>query len=305
MSSDFCATISAGHHETLAGTALEALRFVVCLEVNAAWPAKMMRAKLPVEVLSQLEALEARPGVRVQFIRRPDRERTGGTKLLVADLGTSTVHSWNLSGLDGMCSLDWAAVDRNQPPAGGNTLDVPLILVCTHGRRDACCAKWGMALWRSLLAAERQRSVSLWQTSHLGGHRFAATCLVLPGGYQYGRLHAEDGPEFLGSVVSDRLYLLDRLRGRITWDRAAQAADVFRRITVGDRDPWSTVGAVVAPLEGSPAASAGTHPVRVQLSLRDGACVEARVERQTDQGRQRPPSCGKAPEPVSSYTTSA
>ncbi len=64
--------------------------------------------------------------------------------------------------------------------AGGQPVD---LLVCTHGRRDVCCGSLGTEL--ALEVAERAASrpgVSLWRTSHTGGHRFAPTFLVLPQG---------------------------------------------------------------------------------------------------------------------------
>jgi hypothetical protein len=75
---------------------------------------------------------------------------------------------------------------------GSGVVDV---LVCTHGRRDACCGGRGTDLVRSLaesaLTGARTRlspsggdraapEVRLWRTSHTGGHRFAPTALVLP-----------------------------------------------------------------------------------------------------------------------------
>jgi hypothetical protein len=72
------------------------------------------------------------------------------------------------------------AVDRltggDSPPVDG--VDV---LVCTHGRRDACCGSLGTDL-ALRLAAQGDAGVNYWRTSHTGGHRFAATFLVLPQG---------------------------------------------------------------------------------------------------------------------------
>ncbi|ONH33329.1 sucrase ferredoxin [Pseudofrankia asymbiotica] len=56
------------------------------------------------------------------------------------------------------------------------------VLVCGHGRRDACCGRLGAGLATRLAAAGAPDGVNYWRTSHLGGHRFASTFLVLPEG---------------------------------------------------------------------------------------------------------------------------
>ena len=56
------------------------------------------------------------------------------------------------------------------------------VLVCTHGRRDACCGARGMELVGALTDAPTfgQPGVRVWRTSHTGGHRFAPTAVALP-----------------------------------------------------------------------------------------------------------------------------
>ena len=61
----------------------------------------------------------------------------------------------------------------------------PLYLVCTHGRHDACCALRGRPV---ALELDRVRPGRVWETSHVGGDRFAANLLVLPTGEVYGRV---------------------------------------------------------------------------------------------------------------------
>ena len=59
-------------------------------------------------------------------------------------------------------------------PSFGAGWDDPVFLVCTHAKRSACCARFGAPLAQAL-AARQPRQV--WETTHVGGHRFAA-----PGG---------------------------------------------------------------------------------------------------------------------------
>jgi len=58
-------------------------------------------------------------------------------------------------------------------------------LVCTNGARDPCCAIRGAAVADALAVA---RPGAAYESSHLGGHRFAANLLVLPDGLCFGRL---------------------------------------------------------------------------------------------------------------------
>ncbi len=64
------------------------------------------------------------------------------------------------------------------------------ILICTHGSRDQCCARYGNSFY-----AEATRLVQgigtpyqVWRSSHFGGHRFAPTAITFPDGRYYGRL---------------------------------------------------------------------------------------------------------------------
>ena len=100
--------------------------------------------------------------------------------------------------------------------AGGDPVAGPIVLVCTHGRRDACCARLGLPLFDALaphLPPER-----LWQSSHLGGHRFAPNVLVLPHGIQLGRIPLERAAE-VAELLEDGRIPLDLYRGRTIYRR--------------------------------------------------------------------------------------
>ncbi|MBA2552015.1 MAG: sucrase ferredoxin [Nocardioidaceae bacterium] len=64
----------------------------------------------------------------------------------------------------------------------------PLLLVCTHGRHDTCCAIRGRPL-AAVLSARWPEST--WECSHVGGDRFAPNLVVLPDGTYYGNLDAD------------------------------------------------------------------------------------------------------------------
>jgi hypothetical protein len=60
------------------------------------------------------------------------------------------------------------------------------VLVCTHGTRDSCCGKRGAQLAVELASSGWLAGRNLFRTSHMGGHRFAPTFLVLPEGTVWG-----------------------------------------------------------------------------------------------------------------------
>jgi hypothetical protein len=70
----------------------------------------------------------------------------------------------------------------------GSEFDSPAVdvLVCTHGTRDSCCGRRGASLAADLAAAGFRAGENLWRTSHMGGHRFAPTFMVLPQGTVWG-----------------------------------------------------------------------------------------------------------------------
>jgi hypothetical protein len=65
------------------------------------------------------------------------------------------------------------------------------ILICTHGSRDRCCARFGNPLYYhacQIVADLSLDSVRIWRSSHIGGHRMAATAIDFPEGRYYGYL---------------------------------------------------------------------------------------------------------------------
>lgn len=69
------------------------------------------------------------------------------------------------------------------------------VLVCGHGRRDRCCGKLGVKL--QMVAQTKWPAVRIRRSSHLGGHRFAPTCLTP----HDGRMWAHMDETVLGAVI--------------------------------------------------------------------------------------------------------
>ena len=93
----------------------------------------------------------------------------------------------------------------------------------------------------------------VWQTSHLGGHRFAATLMHFPSGLCYGKVEPADVTAIIDAGKEGETGPLRLLRGRTSLSRPAQAAEIFlrqdtqdgvskawhkERITQVDEDTW-------------------------------------------------------------------
>jgi hypothetical protein len=105
----------------------------------------------------------------------------------------------------------------------------PLVLVCTHGRHDACCALRGR---RAFTALRGMPKVDVWECSHIGGDRFAGNAVVLPVGVYLGRLDSTDPRRVVTDLLAGQLHL-DHYRGRSTLGRLAQTAEHHVRVTGG------------------------------------------------------------------------
>ncbi|MGC1207984.1 MAG: sucrase ferredoxin, partial [Ornithinimicrobium sp.] len=112
------------------------------------------------------------------------------------------------------------AVPSPSPRDETATAEPELLLVCTHGRHDVCCAVRGRPV-AAALAAEWPEAT--WECSHTGGDRFAANVIALPDGACYGGLDPDTAVSVLRRHLGgapDTAYL----RGRTGYPPAAQAA---------------------------------------------------------------------------------
>jgi len=247
-----CAVLADAAHEPMAGTAPVAPRWA-CLEHRGAWPRDVTRHPDPAVV--GFAARAAAAGFRLQLVRRPGRrsEESPGAarvRLYLADTTPPGAHTTMVT-VAGPNEL----LDLPLPPPGeqlpGRPVPDPLLLVCTHGRRDRCCALDGRALVKALVEAGEP---DVWESSHLGGHRFAPTALVLPTGYLYGRLDvatavdAQKAAE-LGEVETALC------RGRSAFPAAGQVADLAVREATHIRcaDALTVTGTTVRRLRGDEA----------------------------------------------------
>ncbi|MEU7425506.1 sucrase ferredoxin [Streptomyces sp. NPDC040750] len=232
-----CATVSRSLDEPVAGTAARATTWLL-LEQPGPWGAKALTSShLDPAVGRALEASAEGTGVRVALIRHPGRHADPGTPAIRRVYAAHTVpgHTWLHSATtrDPRCllGLDFAALGAGDPRSFGAALGGlphngdPLALVCTNGKRDRCCALLGRPLATELVASGVR---GVWEVTHLGGHRFSPTVLVLPYGYSYGRAETHTVKEALHGAREGRV-AVEGCRGCSAWERPGQAAELAVR----------------------------------------------------------------------------
>ena len=124
--------------------------------------------------------------------------------------------------------LDLAALGRGDRP-GFEPVEGPLFLVCTHGRRDVCCAERGRPLAQALAAAFPDPT---WESSHVGGDRFAGNVVAFPHGLYLGRVRPGEAARVARAYADGRVPL-EHLRGRSCYPMPIQAAEVALRTREG------------------------------------------------------------------------
>ena len=214
-----CALRAQLRGDPMLGTAFPAARLLL-VEQPGPWGERGLRdTRFGVDAAEAVlrNALDA--GVRVQTIRRPGRTPRGA------------MLRWALVDTrDGIESVRWGSYDSadelvDLPLDGsvGDPDDDPLYLVCAHSKHDTCCALRG----RPVAAALHElRPGRVFETSHVGGDRFAANVLVLPAGLLYGRVLPFAAAEFVAAADADEV-IGALLRGRVGLPSAAQAALAF------------------------------------------------------------------------------
>jgi len=231
--------------EPMPGTAAHHRAFLL-VEHPAPWGRKALEESrwLPEPVRDRLAARAAAAGVRIQLIRR---HRGGGTAdgyrvfLGYADPAAPWVATTVLSQPDELDGVPLDGLDAGVPD-GFTPHPDPLLLVCTNGRRDACCAERGRPLATAVQQAFPEQT---WETTHLGGHRFAGAMLVLPSGLSYGRVGPEAGVR-IGELTLDGRLDPRHLRGRSAYPPAVQAAEIalLGRLGLDAVDALTLVGVV-------------------------------------------------------------
>lgn len=266
--------------EPLPGTAKTGSVYVL-FEWPDAWPRDVIGdAALGEELTSELKPKLDEYNATLLLIRHPTREGRNISDhhlyLVFADQAVTEV--MHVDGPEALLNLELSGPGKN----GGVERERPLLLICTHAKRDRCCAVKG----RPLLNALHERhpfgpsNDVVWETSHIKGHRFAPTMLLMPWAYSFGRMNLEATDAML-AAATDGLYFVPGNRGRGTLDPAEQAAE----LAVAAQVPGARYGQFEVV--------AGSGESVAVTDTASGEAYEVQLEQRPVSGVVD--SCGKAP----------
>ena len=265
-SCDHCPGSHTGALDCLA-TATTKARAWLLIEHPGPWGERVEDTALP-GPLAAAVARAGRLGVRPQLIRRTGRRRP--TPPLQIYVGWSQGRNVWLEGREladpaEIEGLDLASVAAGEPPGFGTPSREPLVLVCTHGRRNACCARTGAPLARGLQA---RFGGTVWETTHVGGDRYAANLVCLPHGLYYGDLGLSKARDAVDAYLRGEV-VLDRLRGRAGLPEPAQAAEHHLRRHTGNLviDAVEVESVTLRPNQATPEILGGRPAFEVVISV--------------------------------------
>ncbi|PAT04449.1 sucrase ferredoxin [Corynebacterium sp. NML 150383] len=214
--------------ESLPGTAKPGSTYVL-FEWPHAWTHDVLDGgTLGEEITEKLKAHLAEYDASLLLIRHPTRE---GRQIddhhvylvFAEDEATEVMH---VDGPEALLELDLSGPGKNAA-VGATARTKPLLLVCTHAKRDRCCAVKGRSMINKLVQKYPfgHGNDVVWETSHIKGHRFAPTMLLMPWAYSFGRMTFEATDAMLEAALRGE-YFVPGNRGRGTLSAPAQAAEV-------------------------------------------------------------------------------
>lgn len=218
----FCSVASRANGESLYGTVAR-IRSWLLIEYPSVWRRHAIEDSLllPKIFKNHIKSLQEKGEIdRALLIRREHR--------LSGPIQCFFVHSCEKPPLIKRTLLsDYE--DLLETAEGEQPVNSLMYAVCTHGRHDKCCAKFGLPVYGALNGLVNER---VWECSHVGGDRFSGNVVVFPYGLYYGRVTPDDAAELVRFSERGQIWLKG-YRGRSCYPRAVQVAEYFARSESG------------------------------------------------------------------------
>ena len=222
-----CSVESLELGESLIGTAPRADVWFM-LEYPGRWENKAFAdSEVPVEVKEKVNA-QVKVITEARWMLIKQLQTNGrGVRFFAAlpKADPPTLYKFRLKDYGEVLDIDLTALAAGNAQFDAARVSEPMFLVCTNGLRDQCCALKGAPVAKAL---STQFGEMVWESTHHGGHRFAANFLHLPHGLSYGRLRAENAASIVQAALNGRI-ALEHFRGRSIYAEPIQAGEILLR----------------------------------------------------------------------------
>ncbi len=223
----FCAEASLNSNESRFGTGVSADVWIL-LEYSNPWGKRAVaESTIPTIVKEHLgNLMQFSKRIKVLLIKQEPRSQWPRS-LFVAFTSESDPQVFHapLTTYEDVLKLDAERLLIGTIEMNHERVNHPLFLVCTHGKHDKCCAKFGFATYKFMQTLMPQ---SVWQASHVGGDRFASNVVSFPNGIFYGHV-GNAAAERIISAELNKSIELENYRGRTCYTRQGQIAEYFVR----------------------------------------------------------------------------
>ena len=281
--------------EPMPGTAKRDRMYVI-FEWPAGWSHDVLDGDtFGVQLSAQIKA-HLGSGVGFQLIRKPGRaghQMPQRHRAYLVYPEQAYAELLYLDGPEDILQLDLTGPGNNKHLDARPSRE-PLVLVCTHAKRDVCCAVKGRPL-AAYMDTHAPNDDMVWETSHTKGHRFAPAMLLMPWGYSFGRVNEHAGGRLVHAALEGK-YFYPGNRGRGIYDEPSQAAEVAvagQLLEAGEQLHYQDL-VFAQRLESSDAnADTDTETCAVEVGHRDGRVWQVRLENKLFDGVVA--SCGKNP----------
>lgn len=221
----FCAQYSQDVGEPLAGTAAHLLSNLLLSWPIGDWMRTYHQAKTMTPAVSERISALVKAGRRVNLINRADQAAEVHRAYLMPECQAFDVPRDELADF-----LDAVKQQSSLARWHSGAVNTRILLCCTHGVKDKCCAKFGNAGFKALDLASHAfpGEFEIWQSTHLGGCRLASSALMFPAMRKYGRIEPPKALALLQAERQDQPYL-PHYRGDAALSPVQQVADIAAR----------------------------------------------------------------------------
>ncbi|HMJ46664.1 MAG TPA: sucrase ferredoxin [Ferruginibacter sp.] len=222
MSNPFCSINSINRAEKIYGTATTAINYIL-IEYNRAWGKNpILESEIPETIKSFLfKEIENKVFSKIVLIKKSNNTSLNTINLFA-------INNREVNPFINHIIIDnyWDILNINISELFSNStvINKSLYLVCTNGKKDKCCSKFGLPIYNQMSLILD----NVWQCTHIGGDRFAPNVIHFPYSHFYGHLKLDTLHEFIQKTSENQIYIRS-YRGRGCYNANAQIAEYYLR----------------------------------------------------------------------------